>query len=41
MLFIQRGKNFWPGGENLKENLYEMADDIADDLTEATLCLKK
>ncbi len=30
-------KEFLAGGENLKENLFEMADDISDDLAEATL----
>ena len=30
-------KEFLAGGENLKENLFDMADDIADDLTDATL----
>jgi preprotein translocase subunit SecA len=30
-------KEFLAGGENLKENLFEMADDIANDLAEATL----
>jgi len=30
-------KEFLAGGENLKENLYEMADDITDDLAEASL----
>ncbi|TFG77142.1 MAG: preprotein translocase subunit SecA [Thermodesulfobacteriales bacterium] len=30
-------KEFLAGGENLKDNLYEMADDITDDLAEASL----
>lgn len=30
-------KEFLAGGETLKENLYEMADDITDDITEVTL----
>lgn len=30
-------KEFLAGGESLKDNLYEMADDITDDLTEALL----
>ncbi len=30
-------KEFLAGGENLKDSLYEMADDITDDLTEASL----
>jgi preprotein translocase subunit SecA len=30
-------KEFLAGGENLKENLFEMADDISDDLAEAAL----
>lgn len=30
-------KQFLAGGENLKENLYEMADEISDDIAEATL----
>jgi preprotein translocase subunit SecA len=30
-------KEFLAGGENLKENLFEMADDIAEDITTASL----
>ena len=30
-------KEFLAGGENLKENLFEMADDIAEDITAASL----
>ena len=30
-------KQFLAGGENLKENLYEMADEITEDIAEATL----
>lgn len=30
-------KEYLAGGENLKENLYEMADDITNDIVEATL----
>ena len=30
-------KEFLAGGENLKDNLYEMADDITDDIAESTL----
>ena len=36
-VIYKKRKEFLAGGENLKENLYDMADDIAVDIAEATL----
>ncbi len=36
-VIYRKRKEFLAGGENLKENLFEMADDITDDIAEAAL----